>query len=65
VLERASKIATGNIFVVEMLPAPDQLLIEESYSDSQNKVASAIMVRFPVDEGALAMARRVAPMLFQ
>lgn len=60
-LERAVKIADKDIFVVEMLPTPDQLLVSVHENGLDDPFSSSIMLRLPCDESPTAMASRLAP----
>jgi hypothetical protein len=61
-LERAAKAASTHIRIIEMLPAPDQLLVFDHAIRGDERSASAIMLRLPCDESPTAMAARVAPL---
>jgi hypothetical protein len=51
--------------VVEMLPAPDQLLVVDRAHRSGDRLASQLQLRFPCDESPTAMANRIAPAVCQ
>jgi Lantibiotic dehydratase, N terminus len=61
-LERAAKAASTHIRIIEMLPAPDQLLVFDHAIRGNERSASAIMLRVPCDESPTAMGVRVAPL---
>ena len=60
IVERCTT-AGARVSVIEMLPAPDQLLVEDRAHRSGDRLASQLHLRFPCDEPAAAMANRVAP----
>jgi hypothetical protein len=62
VFERAAKAPSTHIRIIEMLPAPDQLLVFDHAIREAERSASAIMLRLPCDESPTAMAARVAPL---
>lgn len=63
IIERTVKTGDTDIFVVEMLPTPNQLLVHDQADGSDEPSASAIMLRFPCDESPIVMATRVAKMV--
>jgi hypothetical protein len=53
--------AASSIRAIEMLPAPDQLLVADQAHRDQDRLVSEVQLRLPVDETATAMATRIAP----
>jgi hypothetical protein len=49
------------IRVVEMLPAPDQLLVTDLAHRPGDRLVSELLLRLPVDEAPAALADRLAP----
>jgi Lantibiotic dehydratase, N terminus len=47
--------------VIEMLPAPDELLVVDRAHNDGDRLAAQLHLRFPCDESATAMATRVRP----
>lgn len=52
---------TTPLNVSEMLPAPGQFLVRDRAHASGDRLAAQLLLRFPYDEPATAMAARVAP----
>ena len=63
VFRTVERCTTGSapLQIVEMLPAPDQLLVVDRAHRSGDRLASQLQLRFPCDESATAMANRIAP----
>ena len=62
VLERFA--ATGaHVRVVEMLPAPDGLLVVDGSAQEGHAVASQVQLRLPFDQTPASAAARIAPIL--
>jgi hypothetical protein len=59
-LERASLDAKSAILVVEMLPAPDKLLVADHAHHDGDRLVSEILLRLPCDESPTEMAARLA-----
>jgi hypothetical protein len=59
-LEQAARVADSEILLVEMLPAPDQLLVTDHAQLPDDRVVSELLLRLPCDESPSAMATRLA-----
>lgn len=53
----------GDVILAEMLPTPDELLVEDGACASGGKSVSSVVLRLPYDEPPRAMARRIAGQL--
>lgn len=59
VLEDAAREG-GPLFLAEMLPTPEELLVVDDACSAGSRSVSSMMLRFPYDEPPRAMARRIA-----
>jgi hypothetical protein len=59
-IERAS-IGASEVRFVEMVPSPDEFLVEDLAHRPGDRVLSAVQLRFPIDADPAEVAARIAP----
>jgi hypothetical protein len=60
-IEQVARDAREGLFIVEMLPAPDELLVRDLGHGENDRVVSELVVRMPRDESPSDLAARLAP----
>ena len=61
ILERFAALPRKEIFLVEMLPSPDQLLVSDQTGDLHDSYSSSIMLRLPCNKSPSSLASQLTP----